>query len=268
MNTKKSLFKILQKPVLIIILFVCLGCEKEPKELFLSGEKLWDAGKYQEASKKFSRILYEHPDSLYRDNALFRLGEINFLFFKDHQRAVGFFREIVQQKPESGLAYKAQSYIGSIYNSLENYDQAIIEYQRLANTFGARSDGDKTQMIMADIYLKKGDLEQAREEYKILIDQYPDSTLLDEAEYKLGNVLYALGKYEEARTVYQKLSKRGQTTPFYFDAEVEIARCLEEQEELDRAMKKYQELKKEAPDNEIIGQGIERVKKRMSEKKK
>ena len=58
------------------------------------------------------------------------------------------------------------------------------------------------------------------------------------------------------------------TTPFCFDAEIEIARCLEEEEELDRAIKKYQELKKEAPDNKIIDQGIERVKKRMDEKKK
>ncbi|HLA48027.1 MAG: hypothetical protein A2Z59_01335 [Nitrospinae bacterium RIFCSPLOWO2_02_39_17] len=259
----------LKKIFLLLIthcsLLIFLSCDDAPKRLFSEAEKDLLDGKYKQAIEKYNQILERYPRSGLTEEVLYRLGETYFLNISDIQSALIYFSELIAKGKTNKISYKSQKYIAQIYDEyLKNYDQAIIEYHKLIDTFKRWGEIDINQYNIAMCYFKKGDYDQATTEVKILLEKYPRSELSPDAMYLFANCKYLLGRCDEAITGYKKLIERYPISKYIVDAKYGIGMCLEEEEKLQEALLVYKEIKDVYVNTVAITNKINGVEERLS----
>lgn len=81
------------------------------------------AGRYQQAITAFSQFPQQYPDSRYRSNAQYWLGEAHYML-RDFSAAAEAFQALVKQYPESAKVPNAMLKQGLSYYELKQWDQA------------------------------------------------------------------------------------------------------------------------------------------------
>ena len=250
--------------VFCILLF---ACDDAPKKLFSEAERDLLDSRYEKAADKYNKILEKYPHSGYSDDALFKLGETYFLNLNNIQIALGYFSKLINKGEKNKISFKSQEYVALIYDEyLKNYDQAVIEYNKLISNFKKWGDTDANQYNIAMCYFKKGDYEQAVTEFKVFLEKTPESKLYPDAMYYSANCHYLLGRYNEAISGFKKLMEKYRSGRYVADAKYGIGMCLEEQDKLQEALSVYKEVKDVYVNKEMLEKKIESVEKRLKER--
>lgn len=103
---------------------------------------------------------------------------------RKYDQALGGFTEILLMSPESDLADNAQYWIGECYYGLDNFQQALAEFQKVFSYPGTEK-GDDAQLKIGFCYFKLGDKDQALREFNRLLTDYPDSEYVARAKAKI-----------------------------------------------------------------------------------
>ncbi|MBI5182741.1 MAG: tetratricopeptide repeat protein [Nitrospinae bacterium] len=248
--------------------FYQIGCHKEsPEGLYTDAEDLWSKARYIEAAKRFIQLVEDFPESVLVSDSLYRLGEIYYLNLNDSQEGIKYFYEVIRQGKNGENSYNAQRYIAEIYDkTLNDYEQAIIEYHRLINDYDKDDMADKDQYQIAQCYFKKGDFEQAIIEFDILREEYPESKLIPDSYYQKANSLYMLGRYNDAIAVYNDLLKEYPQNRYAIDARFGIASSIEEKERFREALTIYEEIREGYGNKDLIDMKIDRLQKRINDR--
>lgn len=106
-------------------------------------------GQYKEAATAFSLFLQEYPDSSYRDNAQYWLGETYYMLH-DFSAAVEAFQSLINRYPESPKIPGAMLKQGLSYYELEQWEQAKAKFHEVLTHYP-----DSTASHMAEEYLEK-----------------------------------------------------------------------------------------------------------------
>ena len=247
--------------------FYINNLEKILSEEYLRMEQIQAQGQYEEAAQGFRKIYERRPGFAKAPQALFQTGEILNLYLRRYPEALIAYLEVIKSYPGTELARQSYGQVAEIYNHrLRDYGQAIVFYQRLLDS-GAQ-EPDRLQYEIADSYFRLENYEQARIEFDILGKNYPDSPLVPEVAYRIA-VSYSLeGKLQEAIEGYRDLLEKWPDTGYALEARLGLAAALEEGEELREALKILQELDGVYPNAEVLATRIEKVKERISKKKK
>lgn len=255
--------------VIIAIIYIILRHNASlPQKQFDLAKNFWSNGDYPRAIREYREIVDEYPDSDLVDDALFWVGNIYYLFLQENQKAVESFRELLQKFPASNCNFEAQKNIAEIYDlKFNDYKRAIVEYQRLVDNY-SKEKASIYQFKLAMCYYKMDDFNQAETEFKLLMLKYPNSELIDDAQYQLGNCYYIQGKLEKAINAYQKAIDLNPTSDLCLDIEFNIASCYEEAEKLDIALEKYKELESKYHNKLLIERRIEKIKKRLKNRRR
>jgi len=262
-----SLKKIFLSLIANCSLLIFLSCDDAPKRLFSEAERDLLDGRYQRAVDKYNKILEKYPRSGYSDDALFKLGETYFLNLNNIQIALGYFSELISKGKKNKISFRSQEYVALIYDEyLKNYDQAVIEYNKLIGNFKKWGDTDANQYNIAMCYFKKGDYEQAVTEFKVFLEKNSESKLYPDAMYYSANCHYLLGRYNEAISGFKKLMEKYRSGRYVADAKYGIGMCLEEQDKLQEALSVYKEVKDVYVNKEMLEKKIESVEKRLKER--
>ena len=83
------------------------------------------------------------------------------------------------------LLSDAQLGVGSTYKRLEEYQKAIVEYQKVLDIYPKTASADDACFYLADIYDREPsirDFEKAVRIYKLLMEAYPESIWFDRAK--------------------------------------------------------------------------------------
>ena len=96
---------------------------------------------------------------------------------REYQTAINLFRELIQSDPHTTLSDNCQYWIGESYFGLPNYDQAIIEFEKVFS-FADSNKSDDAQLKLGICHLKLGNQVQAQAEFNRLLSSYPDSEYL------------------------------------------------------------------------------------------
>ena len=262
-----SLKKIFLSLIANCSLLIFLSCDDAPKRLFSEAERDLLDGRYQRAVDKYNKILEKYPRSGYSDDALFKLGETYFLNLNNIQIALGYFSELISKGKKNKISFRSQEYVALIYDEyLKNFDQAVIEYNKLISNFKKWGDTDANQYNIAMCYFKKGDYEQAVTEFKVFLEKNSESKLYPDAMYYSANCHYLLGRYNEAISGFKKLMEKYRSGRYVADAKYGIGMCLEEQDKLQEALSVYKEVKDIYVNKEMLEKKIESVEKRLKER--
>lgn len=255
----------------ICLLLIITSCTRESAEsLYKSGEDLLSKGEVEKSLDNFLNVVELYPSNDLYDDTLLKIGELYYLNYSDFSNALKYFRQLLLAKnARIKLRFQAQSYIAEIYeNSLKDYDQAIIEYQRLINNFENWISPDGGQFKIAKCYFKKGDYRQAIVEYEILSELFPASPLVEEAIYQTVTSNFILGDCPKAVKNYDRFRAKFPGSRLMPDIKFEIGSCYEEEGSLLESLNIFRELRNSYPNKKLLEMKINSVEKRLSLRKR
>jgi tol-pal system protein YbgF len=106
---------------------------------------------------------------------------------RNYEGAVATFTELLATGSNNSLTDNCQYWIGESYYGLQDYNQAIAEFEKVFSFPDSNKDDD-AQLKLGLCYLKLGDKTQARAELERLISLYPGSEYRSIAERYLAQI--------------------------------------------------------------------------------
>ena len=112
---------------------------------------------------------------------------LNNYFNNDFLEAIQEFRILIEREPTGAYADNAQYWIGECYYSLEDFEAAIAEFEKVF-TFKENNKSDHALFKIAISYQQIGRYLKARESMERFLAEYPDSELANQArDFLKGN---------------------------------------------------------------------------------
>ncbi len=111
---------------------------------------------------------------------------LNLYFQKDFHGAIESFKVLIDREPQGAYADNSQYWIGECFYSLEDYGQAIEEFQKVFQ-FPENNKSDHALFKIAISYQQMGDGQRARANMNRFILDYPESELVEQAHEFLSS---------------------------------------------------------------------------------
>ena len=245
-----------------------MACETDQGEqLVLKANNEWIKGRNHSAIEMFKSILKKYPSGQLTEEALFRLGEIYHFSLNNSIQAISYFQEIMEINKNGPFGLGAQKYIAEIMEfTFKDYDQAIIEYQKLIHICDEPQKNSDYQHRIASIYVKKQNYEQAFAEFEILLATYPKSTWGEMAQFKILETLYALNRCSEIPEHHKNFIDSYPDSKYRSEMEFILASCLEDKGMLKEAYKGFKALEVDYAYPTLLRMKLENIEKRINKK--
>lgn len=105
----------------------------------------------------------------------------------DYNGCISIMTELLTQYPDHELADNAQYWIGESYYGLNQYQKAILEFQKVF-AYDAADKHDDAQLMIGLSYVRLGQREQAQSAFEEFLSTYTDSEYLPIAERHYQNI--------------------------------------------------------------------------------
>jgi len=220
-----------------LLLFSLLSCARReileisasPESLFQKGIEYLNQGRYKEAEKSFSEIIYHYSGSGYWEDAQFFLAET---YFKkgDYYRAKDEFFFFIKNFPASKYyeeaSYKyAISFLSSLpkinreQGEISELEDFVLNFNERYENSPYRSQMDSILLAIADrkakkelqnglLYYKAGEWQSARVYFEYITKEFPNTQTALEAKFFLAEIFWHNGEREKAREIFEELLQK------------------------------------------------------------
>jgi TolA-binding protein len=106
---------------------------------------------------------------------------------RKYREAITIFSGLLREDDKNKLADNAQYWIGECYYGLRQFQQAMIEFEKIF-VFSSSEKHDDAQLKIALCYLQQGDRAQAKNELEQLLATYPTSEYIAKARQYLAKL--------------------------------------------------------------------------------
>ena len=158
----------------------------------------------------FNRLAETVKDSSFVAKAYIEMGSIsrNQSQFND---ALGYYKKVVEEMPESGYAEDALAAIESIYQT-KNEPEQYITYIETIGRGASKTADEKEDMIFnsAEQIFLSDDFERALVSLQSYQDRYPGGRHAFKADFYMAESYKNLGRYEQACDCYRKVIEGGE----------------------------------------------------------
>jgi len=177
------------------------------------------------------QLTTKYSASLYVDDALYEIANTYFVM-RQNGNAIGAFKELVAEKPNSSYTLKAYLKLGLIYYNEKDYANSE-KYYKLAYQMSPNSpEGQEAQEGLLDIVEATGDTDAA--------DGVVPVTALDEQKYNYARNKYDLGEYSGAAIAFSDYLREFAKGAFKTEAEFYRAECYYKLEQYGKALPDYE----------------------------
>lgn len=253
--------------VFILLLFSCV--RDEARSLFKKGEALRTSGAHVEAIETYRRLVLHHEQSELAPEALYRIGEVNYLFLHEFAEAVNAFNRLIASYPLSARCREAQKALADIYmHKLGNRKQAIVEYQKAILYYGDSVEAEDFQYEIASAYFDLKNFHQQRLELKHILTIFPNTGRKGKIYFQIANSYYVEGRLDDAIKTFNGILKDFPDSPLAVESTFQLAACLEEKEELKKAISLLETIVGVHPNPKLVERRIERIKKRLRKRRR
>ncbi len=233
------------------------------------------SGKKEEAKNTLQKILKDYPNSRFKPQVEFRLGQIS-ASLNDFERALVSYDSVLStSKDKSLLDYAAYGKAFILIQreqfapalqllepiAIDTREDGVGFEARVAKAICLRQLGKPNDAIIVLNQLMKAklppdqkpkalyelglacsaseQLDAAIEAFQTLIDSHPQFTLLDKAYYELAWALKSQGKIEQANQVFQTIATKYPDSPLAAEAYFHVGQAEYDNSKFDRAIKAY-----------------------------
>lgn len=136
---------------------------------------------------ELSRALMKVAPGLEKERAAFQKG-LDFVQTAQYAQAVAAFQQFMKQNPKSPQTAEALFWIGECRYASRDFQQAIKDYQKLADQFPKAALTPTAVLKQGDSFLNLAMKEEAKIFWNKLIREYPSSTEAQQARNKLESL--------------------------------------------------------------------------------
>lgn len=196
---------------------------------------------YDDAIKKATKVLTNHPDSKWADDALWLIGK-SYFAMGDYIMADGKFKELVTNHPNSKYIDRCNFYRGLCQMNLGHEDLALF-------AFDAVEHAPKKSPYLEYVLFARGTMELKGENYgdsedyfKRYLDKYSGGDSAATAQYYIGLCRERRKDYWGAHTAYNAVRKFHPSKNLYFDATLASGTMALESDSVNLGMKILEDL--------------------------
>jgi len=219
---------------------------------------------YPTALEILEKIMTDNPDTPKALEAA-RIGaRVAHLNAKNHVLAIEFFRYIVVRSADTEERKTAQQYIAQIeFENLQDYNQAILEYEKLLRLDNKPDEIFKYRLNLAKSHLRQNNVDQAVVELDILLAQKLPPEEAFEARVLKANTLVAAKRLPEAVTAWEDIIKDFPDKAKKENVALNLSVCYEELKEYSKAIETLQSMREGYVHPEFLDMRIQRLKGRL-----
>ena|SRR3989339_117341 len=212
----------------------------------------YNQGEYEKSIEECQRVIELDPKEF---RAYINLGN-TYKMQKKYNKAIIAYQKAIELNQNSEIAYNN---LGNLYREQSKYNDAIIAYQKAIKSnpifFNAYNN-------LAFLYSKNNENDKAVQIYEIFLQKNPYET----TAYNNVGVIYAKQKkYKEAFISFQKAVKIDSDNIL---AHKNLGNLFNLSKEYDKALLEYEKVLKLLPDDKIIENKVEKLKKLVNSQNK
>ncbi|MBN2417663.1 tetratricopeptide repeat protein [bacterium] len=106
---------------------------------------------------------------------------------RDYRTAIQMFEELLSENMTHSLSDNCQYWIGECYDSLGDYQQAAVAFEKVFTFYNSNKEAD-AQLKLGICYMRMKNLERARLELQKFIDNYPSHPKVSLARQYLNQI--------------------------------------------------------------------------------
>lgn len=217
-----------------------LGLRSKDYALF---QKAYAHGLENRPEEKISalkRLIEEHPESGYLDNAYFEMGK-SYITLDQEQNALDYFDTVVTEYPSSPHLSEALVQMGLIHYNLNNNSRAIEYYKRVVTEYPNTEEANSALNGMKNVYVDMNQVDEYFEYVKGLDDHGGVSmNEQDSLTYTSAENVYMNEGCENAMEYFTEYLDKFENGNFVVDAHFYLADCYDQQGKEEEALKHYQ----------------------------
>ncbi|MDD2890020.1 MAG: tetratricopeptide repeat protein [bacterium] len=212
-------------------------CPRAPDAAFDLGRTYYMAGKFSDAEDNYTLILEKYTKSSKAKEAQFQLGAAYYAAkeyedaIREYNKFINLYpedtlanqaktqiqtalyisgtedpdkwKELINKYPTSDLAAEAQYMIAADVYNKEEYEQAIVEFQKLVVNFPKSPHAVESQYYIIGIYGTLKQYDKKIEEINRFLRYFPNDKKVPDIYFQLGATYFNLKKYMDALKPFQ-----------------------------------------------------------------
>ncbi|WP_426756464.1 tetratricopeptide repeat protein [Myxococcus sp. Y35] len=228
--------------------------EKRPDEALVEYRKAFDALRHDSS-----------PEALVlRARALKGAADVYWLEQRKVKEAVGVYRELIQQCPESPEALEARIILADLlrvhYRDLRGAIDQLTAALKLNPPQGA-----ELHYLVTKLYFELGDYQQCELETRRVMERFPTSAFVDDALYLQAQAIAMMeGRRQEASRTFADLRTRFPDSELAPHALFEMGKLRADAGENEKAIETWVEALKTHPDPALVQDYIARARRRIA----
>ena len=196
---------------------------------------------YEKVVVKCSKILKNHPDSRWADDAAFLLGK-TFFRMEDYSKSEKKFKEIIENWPDQQYAPLSRLWLARIFYAREEYQEALDYTDNFLEMYPKHKARFDVLMMAGDIKQAQGQNEEALEYYLGIVEEAEDDQMVEDAVLRAADMHYSLGQWTEAAEYYESILGKGISWETRQRVSLPLGRCYIELGRCVEAVDIYNEL--------------------------
>jgi len=223
-----------------------------PAARYLLAECYFQQKEYKLAQAEYEKVVTDSGINEYTDDALWGSGWSYYLL-EEYEEAAKRFSKLLNDFPDSDLALQVRHKLGKSYFQGNNYPETIKVYREFLEKYSEYQgkEIEEVYYLLGQAYLRSEKYTEAEEVFNNLLFFFPGFELASEVKYYNSLSLFKENKYEEAMVELKSLISEAEIgDDRKEEAQYLLARCLLNLQEYSKAIENLESLKQfEAEDS-------------------
>jgi len=156
---------------------------------------------YNVAIEKARKVVENHPNSKYYDDAVYILG-VSYFHTEQYSRAERRFRELLANYEDSKFVREATLYLAKTKLQLHDINDAIVIFEEIFSADYDRAFKSEAAMALGEFQFEEGDYELSRNYFMAVRDSLGDDLQKREAQIYIADGLFESFRFGDALGAY------------------------------------------------------------------
>jgi TolA-binding protein len=226
--------------------------------LYQAGEALNYAGRREEALRSLQRLLDRYPDSRWRPQARYRIGDIRFQQ-QNYEQARSAYRQFLDTYSDHRLAPQVQYGIGDSFYNAGSMEEAVSAYRAVLEEYPESSSATEAALSLFFALGAAGQSDRASDLISSIEEATPNVNLGDRLRFARAKAAYQSGQAKEALRLFQNFVRTSSTDSLLPESYYYLGLLYADQNDTTPAKNYLQQLVDRYPDSEVQPEGALRL---------
>lgn len=239
---------------------------KRPLQSYLQRAELaFQEKEFNRSIDLYLQALKYYPKHERNPEILLTIGDIYNFSLGNTEKAGQAYKMVTEQYPKTIFARKAFQASAEMYDKTQQFEEALLNYQGIIDTFPNAGDVDEIRFQVAVMALKLKKYEPARRSLMAIIENNPNTPIADKVLNQLGNIFFMEGASQQAVQVFEVAVEKYPDSPLITEMKYSLGNAYEETGQIAKALKTYQDILQEYPNPQVIQKKVENIQTKLKD---